>query len=123
MLIDLQVIYWSSGSITNEQSLLSSFSNEIGSYQDGFGLDRVRDHFGKSRSLEFMTNIMPSCEFHLFNLVLYVPLRFVGTWYKKLTNSSSSSDDGITCKYGLKGLLFSLPPLLQKIVNLMNISI
>ena len=39
MLIDLQVIYWSSGSITNEQSLLSSFSNEIGSYQDGFGLD------------------------------------------------------------------------------------
>ena len=83
MLIDLQVIYWSSGSITNEQSLLSFFSNEIGSYQDGFGLDRVRDHFGKSRSLEFMTNIMPSCEFHLFNLVLYVPLRFVGTWYKK----------------------------------------
>ena len=83
----------------------------------------IRDHFGESRSLEFMTNIMPSCEIYLFNLVLHVPLRFVGSWYKKLTNSSSSTDDGITCKYGLKGLLFSVPPLLQKIVNLMNISI
>jgi len=62
----------------------------------------IRDHFGESRSLEFMTNIMPSCEIYLFNLVLHVPLRFVGSWYKKLTNSSSSTDDGITCKYGLR---------------------